>query len=88
MTTAQVATLITLATPFVVPVLVAVAKQLPTALPSWTLPILAVVLGAAIDGINQVVTGQSVGVLSGAALGAAGIGVREVVDQLSKGVKG
>ena len=74
--------------PLAVPILLAVVKNLVSAIPKWLLPILAPVLGAVAEiGLNYA-GAPAVGVMWGAALGSAGVGLREIVDQLKKGGAG
>jgi hypothetical protein len=70
--------------PLLVPIIVALLKKLMQFLPSWSLPILAAALGELLNFISGLLGGPSVGVLAGVALGAAGTGVREIVDQLKQ----
>lgn len=68
--------------PVVVPVVIAIAKMLIPKLPKWTLPILAPLLGAAADYLTTGSFGN--GTIMGAIAGSAGVGLRELVDQLRK----
>lgn len=70
--------------PLLVPILVAIAKYFMPKLPGWTLPILASLLGAVIDFISSKLGGPGVGPLLGLILGAAGVGAREILDQLKQ----
>jgi hypothetical protein len=70
--------------PVAVPVVIAGVKLALPKIPSVVLPVLAPVLGAALEIVlhySGLVDGN--GVL-GAVLGAAGVGLREVVDQVKK----
>lgn len=62
------------------PVLVSLLKKVISSVPKWALPILSVVLGAALSAV----TGGDLAV--GGAAGLAGIGVREALDQGKKAV--
>ena len=73
-------------TPVLVPLLIMLIKRGLAYLPSWTIPVAAIVLGALIDAINGWTTGANLGGPWGAVLGAAGVGVREVLDQVRKGL--
>lgn len=64
----------------IAPLLVGLAKQLTSKLPSWSLPVLSTVLGA----VMSALAGGDVA--TGAAAGLAGVGVRELVDQAKKSV--
>lgn len=72
--------------PLVVPIVVAVGKFLLPAVPKWILPILAPALGALIDWLNSLVTGTPPNPVTGALLGSAGVGVRELLDQVKQRV--
>jgi hypothetical protein len=50
------------------------------------LPIIAPLLGVALEVINSLATTQAANFWAAAALGLAGIGVREVADQVKKAV--
>lgn len=80
----MIAMIITTMTPLIVPVLVAALKKAIQNMPKQFIPILAILIGAAIDIINNFLTGGGGGLFQGAILGAAGIGVREVLDQFRK----
>ena len=76
MTAAQILQLVQFLIPIFTPLVIAGIKQLVTQLPKALVPILAPIIGAlaaALSGATDPV--------SGAALGLAGIGVREVFDQ-------
>jgi hypothetical protein len=70
--------------PVLVPVIIAAVKWALPKVPAVALPILAPVLGAAMEIVLHFagVSGSN-GVL-GAVLGAAGVGLREVIDQIKK----
>lgn len=70
--------------PLIVPIVVAMAKFFIPKLPGWTLPIIAPALGALIDYLTTRATGAAASPLIAAALGSAGVGLREIVDQLKK----
>ena len=87
MTKSLLSQMIIALTPVLVPILVMLLKKGMGALPTWTIPMTAVVLGFLIDQINGYVTGANLGGVWGAVLGAAGVGVREVLDQVRSGLK-
>ncbi len=70
--------------PVLVPVLIAGVKWLLPKIPAVALPILAPVLGAALDIVLHYAGATGSNGLLGAVLGAAGVGLREVVDQVKK----
>lgn len=74
----------TLLIPVITPVLIALVKVFAPKIPKVALPILAPVLGAALDIILHYAGAGSGGPLLGALLGAAGVCVREVLDQVKK----
>lgn len=73
--------IIQVATPVVIPLLVAGLKWLWPRVPNKLLPVLCPILGALIDVIANGTIGT--GTVWGAALGSAGVGLREAFDQLS-----
>lgn len=70
--------------PILTPLIVAGVKLIVPRIPRVWLPILAPVLGAALDYVAHLATGSSLNPLAGLALGAAGVGLREVVDQVKR----
>lgn len=74
--------------PLVVPILVEIAKRGISVLPSWSLPIIAAALGELINFISGRLGGPSTTALNGVILGAAGTGLREILDQLNQKRKG
>jgi hypothetical protein len=70
--------------PMLVPMLVAVVKYYVPLLPKLWLPVLTPVLGAALDIVNYYIGLDSWGPMWGAFLGALGVFVREVYDQVKK----
>lgn len=76
------ATITNLATPVLVPLLLAGIKALKPNIPTWLLPILAAILG----GVGVTLAGMALhfqtNTVAAVLLGLAGVGVREVVDQL------
>jgi hypothetical protein len=67
-----------------VPIVILVMKLMIPRLPNWTLPIIAPLLGAAADIAMQYAGAATLGPVWGAALGSAGVGLREVIDQIRK----
>lgn len=71
--------------PVVVPLVLAVLKVLFPKIPKVWIPWLAPILGAAAEiGLYYAGAVQQANPLLGAALGQAGVGLREMVDQLKK----
>ncbi len=70
--------------PVAVPLLIAFLKFALQVLPGWLLPILAPVLGGLADAAIAYATGGTANPMLGMILGSAGVGIREVVDQLKK----
>ena len=68
--------------PVIVPLVIAGLQLGITRLPGWLLPILAPILGGVIDAGLAWATGQTANPLFGAILGSAGVGLRELKDQL------
>lgn len=75
-------------TPAVVPLLLAGVKQVMPKLPTWTIPLLAPVLGILLDVVNSMATSHQSNFLAAAALGLAGVGIREVKDTLKPAPNG
>jgi hypothetical protein len=69
-----------------VPIIIAAFKNLLPKVPSWALPLLAPILGAAGDAVLALLAGVPVTGWQGALAGLAGVGVREVVDQAKKAI--
>lgn len=74
--------IITFATPIVVPLVIAGMKLLKPNIPTWLLPVIAGPLGALLDYINHLATGNDLNLSLAVVLGLAGVGVREVIDQV------
>lgn len=69
-------------TPIIVPLVIAMKKKVMPQLPGWALPVLAPVLGILLDIINSATSTHQNNFLLAALLGLAGVGIREVKDQL------
>lgn len=74
--------IITFATPVIVPIVIAGIKAVKPKIPTWILPLIAGPLGGLLDVINHYATGSASNLVVAVLLGLAGVGVREVVDQL------
>lgn len=70
--------------PLVVPLVVAVVKFVLPKLPVWTLPILAPALGALVDYLTTLATGTAASPVLAAVFGSAGVGLREIIDQVKQ----
>lgn len=70
--------------PVLVPLLIAVGKLLVPRIPSWLLPIVAPILGGIVDAIGAFASGGATNTVLAMALGSAGVGLREIVDQMKK----
>jgi hypothetical protein len=70
--------------PILTPLLIAFGKWLVPRCPAWLLPILAPGVGALVDYLSAKMGGPSVNPLIAAALGSAGVGLREIKDQIGK----
>jgi ABC-type thiamin/hydroxymethylpyrimidine transport system permease subunit len=68
--------------PILVPIFIAVAKFFIPKIPSVAIPIIAPIMGALVDWLTTGTFGQ--GTIMGAIAGSAGVGLREIVDQLRK----
>lgn len=80
-TSAGVGLLITLI-PLLVPLVIAIFKYFLPDVPTVVLPILAPIIGALIDFVASKATGAASNPLLSAALGSAGVGLREIYDQV------
>jgi len=82
--------LLTALIPFLVPIAIAALKAVLPLLPSWTLPVLAPLLGAGADMLIYYGSGGAsvFSPIFGAVLGSAGVGVREIADQIKQRVAG
>lgn len=84
--TSPVSTLLLTIIPLLVPIVVAIGKSALPKVPTWLLPILAPALGALIDYLGSLATGGSANPIAAAILGSAGVGLREIVDQVKQRV--
>lgn len=72
--------------PLAVPVLIMVLKMLIPNIPGVALPIIAPLLGAAADIVLHYAGASTLGPTWGAVLGSAGVGLREIYDQVKQSV--
>jgi len=71
----------------IVPLVLAGVRSAAARIPSWVLPVAAPFLGAALDvGLHYSGVYSSSQPLAAAFFGMAGVGLREIVDQLKKSV--
>lgn len=76
-------------TPVIVPLILALAKKGLPMLPSWSIPLLAPVLGLLIGVVTSVLVAHpTLPWWAGGALGIAGIGLREIKDKLLPAANG
>ena len=78
----QLSQYLVLIIPLVVPLLIAGLKKFLPDVPSWALPILAPALGAVADLALQTSGVETGGMIKGALLGSAGVGLRELQNQV------
>lgn len=74
--------------PVIVPLIIALGKWALPKVPVWILPILAPALGALVDFLAAWATGATASPALGAILGSAGVGVRELLDQVKGRLQG
>lgn len=74
--------IVSIATPIVVPLIIAGVKWVLPKIPTWLIPMLAPVLGGLMGVITNAATAANGNLWVAAALGLAGVGVREIVDQV------
>lgn len=86
-TTSPVLALMLTLIPVLVPLIIALGKFAVPKIPSWILPILAPAIGALIDYLTSLGVGGHASPIASALLGAAGVGVREIYDQVKGRVK-
>ena len=72
--------------PLAVPVIIALLKNVMPKIPGVWLPILAPLLGAGADIVMHFAGVSTLGPLWGAVLGSAGVGLRELQDQVKQAV--
>tara|TARA_R110000868_G_scaffold329464_1_gene590306 strand:+ start:108 stop:458 length:351 start_codon:yes stop_codon:yes gene_type:complete len=72
--------------PLLVPLAVACIKFLLPKVPKALLPILAPAIGAGIDAVASYATGHQSNLIAAALLGSAGVGLREIFDQVKQQV--
>lgn len=77
-------TIIAVFVPIISPLITAGLKWFLPRIPSWTIPIICTALGTLSGYIGQLSLGGDLSVFAMAGLGIAGIGVRELLDQLKK----
>jgi hypothetical protein len=70
--------------PLIVPIAIAGLKMGVSFVPPWLLPILAPILGGLADAGLAYATGSTTNPMVGMLLGSAGVGLREIVDQLRR----
>ncbi len=70
--------------PVLVPILIAAGKLVVPRIPGWLLPIVAPVLGGVVDAVAAYASGGTANPVVGMALGSAGVGLREIVDQMRR----
>jgi hypothetical protein len=80
--------LVQMAIPLLVPILVLIVKAILPKLPKAAPLLLAPILGAALDILTYYIGLGGWSPLTGALLGALGVFIREVVDQLKKAALG
>lgn len=68
----------------VVPLVITALKMLVPKIPSSWLPVIAPLLGTLGDGLTSYFTGNAPNPALGALYGAAGVGIREVIDQIKQ----
>lgn len=78
----MISVLITGLTPVLAPILVNFIKRTAIGDYGWLLPIICLGFGVVIEMVNHFATGSGVGIIWGAVLGASGVALREVVNQL------
>ena len=70
-----------------VPIVIAIGKLAMGWLPGWLLPIIAPIIGGLADAAIAWASGGTPNPILGAVLGSAGVGMREIYDQVRPGKK-
>ena len=73
--------------PVLVPMLIALYKVVLPKIPTWSLPLMAPVIGLLLNAVLTYANGAGVNPWVALALGASGTGLREIQNQLAKVVK-
>lgn len=77
-------TIINSLTPLVGPLLTALWKKIQPSVPHWVMPILATALGTLFNYLTSyIATHDTANIWIAAGLGLAGVGIREIKDQLT-----
>lgn len=79
--------IVNILTPIVVPLIIAGFKLISAKIPTWVFPVLAPILGLLMGAISNAALQANGNILVAAALGLAGVGVREIIDQLKPEAK-
>lgn len=74
--------------PIIVPAILAGAKKVAPRLPAKAIPIAAPFLGASLAGFEAIAANNPNNLWLGAALGLAGVGTREILDQIKPSKNG
>ena len=75
-------TIVNLATPVIVPLIIAGFKKILPKVPTFILPMLAPVLGGLVGLISNAALSANGNIWAAVALGMAGVCVREILDQV------
>lgn len=76
--------IVNFATPVIVPLIIAGIKKLKPNIPTWLIPALSPFLGLLLAYVGQLALHSHANWALAAVLGIAGVGVRELKDQLTK----
>lgn len=74
--------IVNIATPIIVPIVIEAVKFISPKIPSWIIPILAPILGGLVGILSNAALQANGNLFVAVALGMAGVGLREIVDQL------
>lgn len=74
--------IVNIVTPIIVPLVLAGVKWILPKIPTWMIPVLAPVLGGLVGIISNAALSAQGNLMVAVALGMAGVGLREIIDQL------
>lgn len=75
--------IVNIATPIIVPIVIEIVKFISPKIPTWIIPILAPILGGLVGILSNAALQANGNLFVAVALGMAGVGLREIVDQLT-----
>lgn len=80
--------IVSLLTPVIVPLVLAGVKKVLPSLPSWIIPVLSPFFGVGLEWLHTLATTYHGNFLAAAALGLAGVGLREIKEGIAPAPNG